>query len=665
MNSLRTNSLVVLYALCLGIIQLYGQVPAARVLEQTVEDLGDSTYAVRTDAELRLYGLGRAAVPALEKGLRHTDPEIRARCAALLPLARRSDLDLELDAFEKNQRDAKLPPLPGWARFKGLVGDDRAARLLYVEIFRQEKALLELLEKDLSKVAAQFAPRMQKFQEKANAQGGNNVTQADIQEFQGLMLTALCSKFDQNENQQLLNLFYTQTARSATISNPGTRFLVSRFISARMKNNNQAQQYYYIANYLQLTELIESQILPLLEKEIDAAVKTKNTARLVQVVYMANNLQATGSHEGKLRSAVIRVVEDVRLSEDYTTLQQAVSMCQVLQMQDTLEQRLKPAVARYIHKSADQLKDMSRIYQARYLAQTVGLDEMFNTVLRPAVVKLAAEAADNLKDIGTVHNTFYMANNLNMPEVVEGLLRPAIRRSILSSLEKEEDWNQLNQTVNLCRQINLADLLEETVKPVFLHKAPAMIAKAEKDPNQLQQVYYMAVNLNATKVIEEQLKPALCKYFLTADLDNKNGGTAQMMDLAKNLQMKEVIPFALKAALAKKANANLRGASIMLVGEIGAKEQVAQLETLLKDSTELGQANINAIVVKAQVRDVALAVLLTQKGENLATFGFPVFRTFQGITLYQTSPEWAGFSNQEGRDAAFKKYNELVAKEKK
>jgi hypothetical protein len=334
-------------------------------------------------------------------------------------------------------------------------------------------------------------------------------------------------------------------------------------------------------------------------------------------------------------------------------------------MQDTLEQRLKPAVARYIHKSADQLKDMSRIYQARYLAQTVGLDEMFNTVLRPAVVKLAAEAADNLKDIGAVHNTFYVANNLNMPEVVEGLLRPAIRRCILSSLEQEEDWNQLFQTVNLCRQINLADLLEETVKPVFLRKAPAMIAKAEKDPNQLQQVYYMAVNLNANKVIEDQIKPALCKYFQTAALDNKNGTAAQMMDLAKNLQMKEVIPFALKAALAKNGEINLRGASMLLVGELGAKEQVAQLEALLKDTTELGQAGINAVVVKAQVRDVALAVLLTHKGENLANCGFPCFQQFQGITLYQVPAEWAGFSNQEGRDAAFKKYNALVAKEKK
>jgi hypothetical protein len=282
------------------------------------------------------------------------------------------------------------------------------------------------------------------------------------------------------------------------------------------------------------------------------------------------------------------------------------------------------------------------------------------------VIKLAAEAAENAKDIGSVQNAFFMASQLNMPEVVEGLLRPAARRAILTSLEQPGNWVQINQAVSMCQQLNLQDVLEESVKPVFMRTAPAMVADAAKDPNQLQSLYYLATTLHATKVIEDQIKPALRKYFQTATVDKSNvNNTYQMMYLAKQLQIKEAVPFALKTAMAKDAGGWVRGMAVQFVGEFGTKDQVNQLEPLLKDTGEVGQAGVNFTTIKAEVRDVALAVMLVHKGENLANYGYPWFQIVQGVNLYQTSAACAGFGDQAGRDAAFKKYNELLAKQKK
>src|SRR5262245_15190413 len=95
-----------------------------------VRKLGDASFRVRDRAFQQLLRLGRAAVPALEAGVNDPDPEVRLRCQRLLPLARRTDLDLRLDAFLSGKDDPKAPP-GGWSAFRKLVGGDQAARDLF------------------------------------------------------------------------------------------------------------------------------------------------------------------------------------------------------------------------------------------------------------------------------------------------------------------------------------------------------------------------------------------------------------------------------------------------------------------------------------------------------------------------------------------------------
>src|SRR5205823_5569939 len=108
--------------------------------------LGASTFDEREEAARQLLHLGPRAVPALREGLKSPDPEVRRRCGALLPAVLRSDEDRRLDAF---LRDGSLKgaPLPGWAALKKNAGDDRVARLLYAELYRGHRGVLEALHK--------------------------------------------------------------------------------------------------------------------------------------------------------------------------------------------------------------------------------------------------------------------------------------------------------------------------------------------------------------------------------------------------------------------------------------------------------------------------------------------------------------------------------------
>ena len=135
--------------------------------------------------------------------------------------------------------------------------------------------------------------------------------------------------------------------------------------------------------------------------------------------------------------------------------------------------------------------------------------------------------------------------------------------------------------------------------------------------------------------------------------------------MARILQLKEAVPYAIKVSGSKQVNGYARGLAIFFVGEFGTKEQLAELAPLLSDTTEVGTGQVNWTSIRAQIRDVVLATTLTVHKENLADYGFPYFQMIQGIGLFQTSASYAGFANDAARDGAFKKFKDWQAKQKK
>jgi len=385
---------------------------------------------------------------------------------------------------------------------------------------------------------------------------------------------------------------------------------------------------------------------------------------LQQCAYLASNLAMGDVIEGMLRPVLLKHAEQAARGDDINKMQQVASVAQTLELQDITDSILKPAAGRYILAAAEQMNDMGKFYQARYLAQVMNQMELFDSVMRPAAVRVISDAADNLNDQTKFYNALHLARILNLEEAQEGVLQPAGRRLILAALEKGGDWNEVNTAISLCQQLRLTDILQDTVKPAFAKQAKTLIGS--NDISRLYQVYHTCRNLQATEIIEEQLKPALQRYFLSAKDKPLNPNIAnQELYLARNLQMKEAVPLALKASAAKEVGGSTRGQAIVFVAQFGTKEQSAQLEPLLTYTTAIGSAGLNATTLKAQVRDVVLAVMLQQSGQNLGDYGFPYFKLIRGVTLFQTSPSYAGFAEDKDRQAAFQKFKEWQQKQKK
>jgi HEAT repeat protein len=107
-----------------------------------IEELGDNTYTVRQAAAARLLSAGMPAREALLEVVDGPDPETRSAARRLVALIDQSEFHRRLEAFAADTDGRLNLTLPGWEPFQKLVGNDSAARALFVEMQRQEGPLL-------------------------------------------------------------------------------------------------------------------------------------------------------------------------------------------------------------------------------------------------------------------------------------------------------------------------------------------------------------------------------------------------------------------------------------------------------------------------------------------------------------------------------------------
>jgi hypothetical protein len=113
---------------------------------ELVRRLGSEVYRDREEAHAELTKMGRLARPALLEGATSDpDPEVRYRCARLLPRAGADDLKARLDTFLADAEGKYEHDLPGLKQFRKLVGADKASRDLFVELV-QSPYNVELLQ---------------------------------------------------------------------------------------------------------------------------------------------------------------------------------------------------------------------------------------------------------------------------------------------------------------------------------------------------------------------------------------------------------------------------------------------------------------------------------------------------------------------------------------
>jgi hypothetical protein len=121
--------------------------------------LGDDSFRVREQAAGKLAELGSAAKAALVEGLKHPDLEVRRRARWILEQVRAEEFDARLAAFVADTDGSREHNLPGWERYRELVGDGRPARKLFAAMMRSDGPLLSAYEKQSSTLSFLFADR--------------------------------------------------------------------------------------------------------------------------------------------------------------------------------------------------------------------------------------------------------------------------------------------------------------------------------------------------------------------------------------------------------------------------------------------------------------------------------------------------------------------------
>jgi hypothetical protein len=116
--------------------------PGALQIGSWIEALGHDAYAVRQDAARQLLAAGIDAREPLVAAAENADPERRAAARRLVALIERAEFDRRLAAFAADTNGQNRLSLPGWEQFQKIVGRDAAARALFVDMQRQESALL-------------------------------------------------------------------------------------------------------------------------------------------------------------------------------------------------------------------------------------------------------------------------------------------------------------------------------------------------------------------------------------------------------------------------------------------------------------------------------------------------------------------------------------------
>lgn len=116
-------------------------------VEQWVIRLGHQQYSIREHAAEKLLRAGAVALPALERGSRHSDREIRFRCERILSVVRENEMSNRLEAFLSDHDPQKDYGLSGWKYVQVKLGNTPETRSLFVDMYQSEPELLSACEK--------------------------------------------------------------------------------------------------------------------------------------------------------------------------------------------------------------------------------------------------------------------------------------------------------------------------------------------------------------------------------------------------------------------------------------------------------------------------------------------------------------------------------------
>ncbi len=121
---------------------------------ELVKRLGHQSYKVRQKATELLQARGIEAQQALRDGLARINPlEVRMRCDRLLSGITQRDIEARLQALLDGD-DKRAGEFPGWQQFRDTAGTSKLTRQMYVDMYRSEQSLLEMIRPESDELSA-------------------------------------------------------------------------------------------------------------------------------------------------------------------------------------------------------------------------------------------------------------------------------------------------------------------------------------------------------------------------------------------------------------------------------------------------------------------------------------------------------------------------------
>jgi hypothetical protein len=182
--------------------------PDFKKATELIRKLRDDRFVVRESASKKLLAMGRAAKTALIAGKNDPDPEVADRCRKLLPIILAEDLKVRIDAFVADTEMKKEHTLPGWAEYQKVVGKEKDARELFVQMLQSNPKLFETFEFEPEQFGHKYAIRSgEMMQQGIGRIRGQPLTTGDMGTLFFFGLDPAMSKLLTNQ-QYLGNLLY-------------------------------------------------------------------------------------------------------------------------------------------------------------------------------------------------------------------------------------------------------------------------------------------------------------------------------------------------------------------------------------------------------------------------------------------------------------------------
>jgi hypothetical protein len=181
--------------------------------------------------------------------------------------------------------------------------------------------------------------------------------------------------------------------------------------------------------------------------------------------------------------------------------------------------------------------------------------------------------------------------------------------------------------------------------------------------------FYLLTNLCCQQNIRQSFESNVCARKLLVQFfeqRNDQNTQAQAIQVAMQLNIKEMAPAALKLATNKNAQPWTKATALLAVGKLGTKEHIKDIEPLLNDTTALGTIRLpQTNNLSTEMRDVALAAMILLSGQDIQDYDFPYLKAVR-IDKQYLAYNYFGFKDNTEREAVLKKFKESrEMKEKK